>query len=276
VVSNACDPGFTPEVNAMLAALLPGVEAALTDNLVGVYLRGSLALGDFDPATSDIDFLVVTERPVAEAEFAALAVLHARLAALPNKYADHLEGSYIPRAAVERFRPDERRHPTVGADWTFQYGEHRDGWILERWTVRERGVILRGPDPKTLIDPITPDAICQAVRVCLREWTEWMARPDGLQFVTPRSHQAFAAETMCRALYTLAHSRGALPTKPRAVAWARETLPEPWRSLVEQSRTWRTDTTPNPASMPTILRFVRWAAAEGGATASSSDQHDER
>ena len=38
---------FTPEVSDILAALLPAVQAALGDNLVGVYLRGSLATGDF-------------------------------------------------------------------------------------------------------------------------------------------------------------------------------------------------------------------------------------
>lgn len=254
----------------MLDDLLPGIGAALADNLTGVYLRGSLALGDFDPVTSDIDFLAVTERPIGEAEFADLARLHARLAALPNQYADHLEGSYIPRAALKHFRPGERRHPTVGPDWTFQYGEHRDEWILERWIVRERGVILLGPNPKTFMHPITPNERCGAVRGCLRYWLHWVGQPDGLQWLPPRDHQAFVVETMCRALCTLAQ-RGELPTKPRAVAWARETLPEPWRALVERSQIGRSDKTPDPASVPMILEFVRRTAVENGAAAGTSE-----
>jgi predicted nucleotidyltransferase len=50
---------LTAEVADLLAALIPGVEAALGDILVGIYLRGSLATGDFIE-TSDIDFLVAT------------------------------------------------------------------------------------------------------------------------------------------------------------------------------------------------------------------------
>ena len=100
-------PVLPPEVDDILEVLVPAVQATLTDNLVGVYLRGSLATGDFID-TSDIDFLVATERPVSDGEAEALIELHARLAALPNKYADRLEGAYIDRAALRRFAPGQR------------------------------------------------------------------------------------------------------------------------------------------------------------------------
>jgi hypothetical protein len=50
----------------VLATLVHGVHAALPDNLIGVYLRRSLATGDVID-TSDIDFLVTTERPLSDA-----------------------------------------------------------------------------------------------------------------------------------------------------------------------------------------------------------------
>ena len=68
------------EVDGMLKALLSGIRRTLEGNLVGVYLRGSLATGDFIPGTSDLDVLAVTERPTDDAEFAALVTLHAQLA----------------------------------------------------------------------------------------------------------------------------------------------------------------------------------------------------
>src|SRR5438270_13154065 len=100
------------EVAAMLNALLPGIQEALAGNLVGVYLRGSLAMGDFDLVTSDLDFLAVTERPISEADYTALTLLHERLAKLSNKYANDMEGTYIHRAAMRRFQPGEK-HPTI-------------------------------------------------------------------------------------------------------------------------------------------------------------------
>jgi hypothetical protein len=249
----------------MLANLVEGVEATLRDNLVGVYLRGSLALGDFNPETSDIDFLAVTRQPLSAAEFDALAQMHARLAEMPNPFSDRLEGSYIDQTALKQFLPHERRHPTIGPDWPFCWGDHRDNWILERWIVREKGILVSRPTPmtpvcpKALISPISPEALKQAVRAelaaRLRDWAGGAASPDWL---LPRYYQAFEIETMCRALYTLQH--GALPSKPCAVAWALGVLPEPWRDLVSRSQQWRLDKTHDSRTITEVKGFVRWAA----------------
>jgi hypothetical protein len=244
-------------VIGMLENLLPGISQALGNNLVGVYLRGSLALGDFIPATSDIDVLAVTERPVTATEFAALAAMHAHLAAMPNPYANRIELAYIDRVALKRFAAG-LRHPTLGQGEVLAWSEHRANWIMERWVVRERGVVLLGPDPQTLIDPIAPDELRAAVRGRLRDWAAWADQPADPDWLLPRSHKAFVVETMCRALYTLA--RNELLSKPRAIAWALETLPEPWRALVAQSQAWRTDTTTDLSIVPEVMRFVRWAA----------------
>ena len=49
-----------PDVNEVLNLLLTNVKGILRDQFVGMYLYGSLSSGDFNPETSDIDFLVVT------------------------------------------------------------------------------------------------------------------------------------------------------------------------------------------------------------------------
>ena len=247
------------EVAGMLDTLLPGIRDRLREKLVGLYLRGSLALGDFIPETSDIDVLAVTEWPVNDAEFATLAALHAQIAALPHPYANRVEMAYIDRAALRRFKPG-LRHPTLGQGEALAWSEHRDNWILERWTVRECGVALLGPDPRTLIDPISSDDLRAAARTRLRDWADWADQPDEPNWLLPRGHQAYVVETMCRALATLACNK--LQSKPRAVAWAIATLPEPWRSMVERSRAWRTDETPDPAIVPEVMRLVCWAAGD--------------
>src|SRR5262245_26383552 len=234
------------DVTGLLDILLPDIRSALGDNLAAVYLRGSLALGDFIPATSDIDILVVTARPTDDTEFAALAGLHARLAASSHPYANRLEIAYVDRAAWRRFEPG-KRHPSLGQGETLAWSEHRDNWILERWTVRECGVALLGPEPRTLIDPIAGEELRAAVRSRLRDWADWADQPDDPDWQLPRAHKAYVVETMCRALSTLAC--GQLWSKPRAVAWALAHLPEPWRSTVERSQAWRTDQTVDLAAV---------------------------
>ena len=248
---------LAPDVSGLLGILLPGIVRALGDNLVGVYLRGSLAMGDFIPATSDIDVLAVPERPASAEEFARLADMHARLASLPHPYANRLEIAYIDRAALRRFAPG-LRHPSLGQGETLAWSEHRSNWIVERWIVREHGVALQGPDPRPLIDPISAEELRTAVRDRLRDWADWADQPDDPDWRLPRAHKAYVVETMCRGLYTLA--RGELSSKPRAVGWALATLPEPWRGLVARSQAWRTDPTIDLSIVPEVMGFVRWAA----------------
>jgi predicted nucleotidyltransferase len=255
------------EVAEILGILVLGIQEAVGSNVEGVYLRGSLATGDFDQVTSDVDFFVVTERPVSEAEFDRLTRLHKRLAEHPNRYGDQLEGAYLSRDSARRFRPGER-HPTVYRGEAFGWREHKSNWVLERRLIREHGMPLLGPDPNTLIDPISVDEVREAVRAVLRDWVEWAGDPDDPDWLLPLSHKAYVIETMCRALYTL--DRGELPGKPRAVAWALELLHEPWRSLVERSQQWRTDDTSDSNAAPDVASFIYWTAS-GGHTRGAED-----
>lgn len=53
------------EIKEFLDSLISEVHDYLETPIVGVYLHGSLAMGGFNPARSDIDLLVVTATPIA-------------------------------------------------------------------------------------------------------------------------------------------------------------------------------------------------------------------
>ncbi|MEV5026642.1 aminoglycoside adenylyltransferase domain-containing protein [Paenibacillus sp. LPE1-1-1.1] len=242
----------------MLRNLKLGIQEAIGDELIGLYLRGSLALGDFDPLTSDIDFLAVTKLPVSEVMFTVLNDQHSRLANITNVYADQLEGAYFDLNALKRFRAGER-YPTIERGDFLRWRVHHSNWILERWTVREHGITLFGPDPKNLIEPISVDEIRAAVSNRLRDWADWANQLDDPNWYLPLSHKAYVVETMCRAIYTLKF--GEVCSKQRSVKWALEILPERWRSLVDQSQAWRTDTRlPDPSIISEVMQFVHWVA----------------
>lgn len=244
-------------VNSILDALLVGLRESLGHGLVGLYLRGSRASGDFIPDTSDVDVLAVTEHLVNDQEFASLEALHARIAQSPNPYANRLEIAYIDRASLRRFVPG-RRYPTLGQGETLAWSEHGYNWVLERWMVREHGVTFYGPDPGTLIDPITSDELRAAVQARLRDWADWLGQPDDAAWVRPRrGAMAYAVETMCRCLHVL--ETGEVASKTRAVAWAIDSFSEPWRATVERSQSWRADPTVDHAIVGEVRRFVAWA-----------------
>jgi hypothetical protein len=215
--------------------MFPKIQAALGDLLVGFYLYGSLSLGDFDPASSDVDFLVVTTEDISEEVFESLRDIHTVIASSNLPYANYIEGSYIPLKALRRYDPHNAHHPTIGIDWPFRVAFHGSNWILERYVLREHGVIVYGPSPQTLIDPVTPEKIKAAVCEHLKNF--WSSQLDGLQWLRPRNYQAFAVLTLCRALYTLHH--GTVSSKPQAALWAQETYPQ-WKPIIERSLSWRT------------------------------------
>ena len=240
------------EVNALLRRLYSDARAILGSQFVGMYLYGSLSYGGWDAASSDVDFLFVTEDVLQPSMLDALRGMHERIAASSLPWADMLEGSYIPRAGLRRYDPANDRFPTIGIDWEFGLGDHGVQWIIERYIVREHGVIIDGPPPQTLIDPVTPDDLRYAARASLTNF--WAQQVHGPDWLRPRNYQAFAILTMCRASYTLQH--GTVASKVEAAHWARRTLPAPWPSLVERALAWLHDEQPD--DMDDMLAFVRW------------------
>jgi hypothetical protein len=234
--------------------LLDGVGEAVGGQLVGLYLHGSLALGDFYPPASDVDFHVATAGTLGEPALERLAALHAAFKA-EGGWVARLEGVYLPPAALRRMEPAGARCPTVGSDWDFTLGQPGPTWVLDRWVTRERGVVVAGPDPRELIDPIGPDELRAAVLASLLKfWTERTRDPAWLR---PRHYQAFAVLTMCRDLYVLEH--GVLASKPVAAAWATRRLGSPWAALVERALAWRADERVDDRSLGETLKFVAHA-----------------
>ncbi len=225
-------PTLYPDINEVLNLLLAEVRNVLDDQFVGMYLYGSLSSGDFDPASSDIDFLVVTTDMLPEQTIANLEAMQQRIWKTGLKWADKLEGSYLPKAHLRRYEKSDVAYPTVN-EHKFYVAPHGSDWIIQRHIIREGGVVLAGPDPKSLIDPVEPDEIRRAVRGILQEWwfpmledPSWLKNHGG-------EYHAFAILTMCRSLCAL--ERGTVISKPVAAKWAQQELDGKWPRVIEQA-----------------------------------------
>lgn len=231
-------PTSYPDVNALLAEVLAGARAILGEGLIGFYLDGSLALGDFDPATSDVDFIAAVAHPLSPATFDALAAMHRALTSSGRPFATELEGSYIHLAALRRHDPADATFPNLerGPDERLKWKEHHSDWVIHRYTVREHGIALYGPPPATLIDPVSADDVRAATTGVLRSW--W-GTPAAVAYIraAPPGGLSFIALTMCRALYAL--QNGAVVSKPKAAAWALATLDKRWHALIRRSLIWQ-------------------------------------
>ncbi|HEU5348901.1 MAG TPA: aminoglycoside adenylyltransferase domain-containing protein [Ktedonobacterales bacterium] len=245
------------EVRAILNLLLDSMRVVLGDQLVGVYLYGSLSSGDFDPASSDVDFLAVTSGTISDEKFEQLRAMHERIAAKDLPFATRLEGSYIPQDALRSYDPTTAWHPTIGVDWPLQIGFHNINWVIERAIVRERGVVLWGPPPAVLIDSVSPQQLREAT--CQQITAGWRDRIHDEAWLRPRAYSAFAVLTLCRALYTIQH--GTYCSKPAAASWATGFYPG-WRPMIEWALMHRADHSDSaPDELVRTLAFLREAVA---------------
>jgi hypothetical protein len=181
--------------------------------------------------------------------------MHARLRASDLKWATHLEGVYVPQSAIRRYDRAQARYPHLGVDGHFEIEPHGGESIIQRHSLRERGVVVAGPDPKSLIDPIAPDELRAATLNLLQEW--WAPMLDqNPAFLHSTEYQAYAVLTMCRMWYTLEHE--AVVSKPAAARWARTTLDKRWVALIEWALRWRPDLqVDDEEKLPETLDFIR-------------------
>lgn len=200
-----------------------------------MYVSGSRALGGFDPDSSDLDFIVVTERDLASDVIAALRTLHAAFYHSGSPWVDNIEVVYADRAALRTFPPSNQAYPQVEKGRPFFVEPMEMGWIFQCFILRQYGVVVDGPAPPDIMPPLDPDALRQAAAPIALLWQR-QARDDPTWLAwlrDERNHQAFVVLTLCRLLYTL--ERADVASKPAAAKWAQAMFGARWFTLLERA-----------------------------------------
>ena len=235
---NRVIPTPYPELNSVLEVLVDSARDILGANFVGAYLQGSFAVGDFD-LHSDVDFIIVIAEELSDNQVDALQVMHERIYCLESPWAQHLEGSYFPKKIL-------RDHVERGKRlWYLDHGarsliksEHCNT-IVVRWVVREKGVLLAGPPPITLVDPVPVELLRREIMEVITGWgQEIIANPDRYN---NHFYQTFIVLNYCRMLHDL--YTGFPGSKLAGAEWAKANVGPSWSALID--RAW--DGRPNPA-----------------------------
>ncbi len=200
-----------PALAQTLRAFAEGLRGALGDNLVAVYVTGSLLMGDFAPASSDVDFLVVTSAPPRTGEAERLAALHAELARRWS-WGGRLEGGYAARAAlrpwgiegaIAAIEPGEALRTSVPSDYSAD----------NMAALRAYSLTLHGPPAEQVLPPVDRATLDAALREYLAELVE---RPDAT--ARPETGElASWALNIARCLFGLREGRPC--TKSEAAVW---------------------------------------------------------
>jgi predicted nucleotidyltransferase len=158
------------DLSADIARLLGRLRDRLVarGGLAGIYLYGSLATGDFSPARSDIDLVVMVTGELDRAAVGELRELHAALAGSDDP-AGRLHCLYVPGQAAA---DPARLHP-------YWYGDRMTQWqlkVMTRAELASAGVALHGPWPPPGVTPVSTAEVQAAVHEEISGYWRRMAR----------------------------------------------------------------------------------------------------
>jgi len=224
-----------PELREVLNVFVEETAAELKENLVGIYLVGSIASGDFD-SDSDVDFLVVTNIEVTEAQMKALQELQIKIHDIDCYPAKHLEGSYISIRDLNDWNivGEKKLYYFDNGSTTYERSTHDNKWHV-RWILRERGISLVGRKPETIVRAIPMVELKNEIKTTMLQVMEMfegeISQP--LNFFNSRFGQSFVVLTYCRMLHTL-HT-GTVQSKKAGAAWAKQVTDPKWAKLIDQA-----------------------------------------
>ncbi|GAA3441142.1 nucleotidyltransferase domain-containing protein [Planomonospora venezuelensis] len=202
-----------PEVLAVTDRYLALADAHAPDLVDGLYLVGSLALGDYRPGRSDVDFVARTSAEPTAEQVAALGRVHAELDP-PMPF----DGVYVTAAGLgdDPTRSGPRPYAFAGG---FEVAECFESNPAVWQTLAQSPVVLRGGPPHVRTDP---EGLAGWTRGNLRGY--WYPRRELIAGADP-VHMGdelvvWTALGVSRLCYTL--TTGLVTSKSGAGRWAME------------------------------------------------------
>ncbi len=203
--------------------LVNSVAGLLADNLLGMYLHGSLAMGCFNPDRSDIDLLVIVQKAIALAGKRSLIELLMHMSLNPHP----LEISFVRHSDLTPWQYPTPFDLHYSEEWRGQYCRDLEGGGWRRWDdvrhrdpdlaahitiARTRGICLLG-DPAARVLPVVPRRDYLA---SIRADLEWaLGRVAG--------HPVYGVLNACRVLAYI--YEGHVYSKVEGGEWGLRSLP---------------------------------------------------
>ncbi len=246
------------ELNAILVELAERATAILGDNFVGAYLQGSFAVGDADMA-SDCDFLIPVHGPIDAGQEAGLRSLHREFPAREEHWAKHLEGSYPQKDELRTLAGIGKEWLYIDHGWSeMQWSAHCNSEVV-RWSLRECGVTIVGPEPKTLVDEVSGEVLRAKMRDVVADFLPSLTAWTNLDISWS---QRYAVTTLCRIMQTFEWGR--VTSKKAALVWGRECLDGEWAELIQRALDNRGAFWNDPADPDDVEKTVAFAGYATG------------
>ena len=209
------------EVRKLVFELSKGLQKAINDKLLGLYLYGSLAYNCFNPKISDIDFVVVLSEALTIEEEQRLAQLHKYLGC-ESMYGKRLEGTYMTEEQVKtNDYPPDFLYYVEGKEFVkAKDGQKEQDFPMHRQHLHESGVRIVGYDTQQLFKPVQWEVLKQSLK-------------QEMTFIKEQFEERpiYAVLNLCRVV--LAHETRGLSSKKQGGEWGLHFLPVKFHELIK-------------------------------------------
>ena len=224
-------PGNLPkDLSELLQAMAADFPAMLRDNIVGMYLWGSLTYEAFDEACSDVDCIVVTRRDLHNREFSELDEWFNERGE-HNRWMKRMDMRFV----IDREFLDKTSRCCGFYHYTGKLVRHgSDGNPIIWMNIGQCGITLWGEEAELIAPHVSEQCLNEALLLELNYLKEGLASRAKDRSDKAFVYNAYAVLTACRILYSALH-RG-LVSKDQAYRWAMERVPALWRAVIHAAR----------------------------------------
>lgn len=199
------------ELFVLLTLYVAELAGFLGNDLLGVYLYGSLARGCHNGTTSDVDMIIVVRGSCSGLDASRVLELH-RNSAIP------IDAKFVTEDQIhlDAFPPPVEFLVKMIDGWKIVHApEGRRDFLLDRQDAYEAGKALFGPQPRDLLRPVP-----------------WPLLAESLEYLFPYivTHFKNPVLMLCRIAYAWTHR--SLCSKKGAGEWAAEAFGGQWSPLI--------------------------------------------
>jgi len=208
-----------------------------SNNIIGIYLFGSLAYGGFDKDRSDIDIAVITKELIKKLNIDTIKNIHKEMENINPKWSKRFEASYTSVEMLKENEPPKEPRPYYGKI-LHEEAKCEYEWLINNYLLYNYGITIYGPEFKVLMKE--PIKIKDVQEACRKDFYErWLPSINEHElFSNPEYsiYQSFVVLNTCRIIYTLYKSE--LTNKQKACEWVEENYNE-WTILINEALNWR-------------------------------------
>lgn len=220
-------------INKVIADLASRITQLLGDNLVGVYLFGSLTYGDFNPKRSDIDLMIVVHTSLTAHEIEQVKAHHNQVEGLYPEWNERVEASYTPIGMLNNIMPPAEPRPYFGEGKMWNEARYGNEWLINLYLLHKHGVTVYGRNFHELVSDVD---ITEVQKACIRDlFQEWEPKLNEPEWLNNSHYQSYLALNLCRILYTVMNFE--TDSKTLSTGWVKQKFPE-WQLLLQAAEDW--------------------------------------